>query len=90
MDVESTNWFYNGTGEEARSDVATRESNEGTAGTGSVPQFNRTSETVGRLGVSHKEVSKAVSQSRVSPVGKGQTDVAQRLLDTPATTEARG
>ena len=40
--------------------------------------------------VNPKEVSKAVSQSRVSSVGRGRADVAQRLPNTPATTEARG
>ena len=37
MDVESANWFDSGIGEEARSDVATKWPNKGTAGTGSVP-----------------------------------------------------
>ena len=39
VDVESANWSDNGIGEEARSDVATRRPNEGTAGTGSFPRL---------------------------------------------------
>ena len=72
MDVESANWFDNGTGEEARFDMATRGPNEGTASTDSVPQTNRTSETVGRLGSATRRSARPLASRGLAPWAEGE------------------